>query len=539
MDMLKVAKEYIEKGWCVLPVGKGMKSPMVNWKEYQHKRPSEQEIKQWFEGKSNKDVGICVVTGKISGITVIDIDHKTRTFGFNAKYWSKTGSGNKHLFYKYKEGYKTTTRVNGDPVDIRNDGGVIVLPPTIHPSGNQYEWQLRDELMEMPYIEMKAKPASSVTLAGKPGNPLSVSLEEFHNMGRGGRNDLLTKIVGILRNEIYDVNTLNTIVRHIARSAKEPLPEHEVTALIQQAINWNVKDLPLTVYDMKTLLTKRDELRRLEKIAPSTGYRDLDREITGFLPGNVYMLSGETNSGKTMVAANFAHNVAKQGKRVLYIALEPQERILDYVCSIDHRIPFHKVDTEKTMKMSQEASNIEYITNCMGIEQLSKLLESAQGYALIIIDHIGYFVSGGKGDSLQKQQDLMKKLPTLAKDKKSAILAIAHVRKGESSKTKKTRRLDMFDISGSGAFIQDATDVLMIRRYFADEFDEDSREFSQEGSLSVVKTKTPQKGARGYCKLKFVQDSALITDEVVTPGSVLPEKILGKVEDRLAIFDNM
>src|SRR3990167_8382623 len=70
MTTKEAAKKYIKRGWSVIPVFG--KIPAENWKEYQGRIVNENTIDLWWDKYPNANVGI--VTGKISGITVIDVD---------------------------------------------------------------------------------------------------------------------------------------------------------------------------------------------------------------------------------------------------------------------------------------------------------------------------------------------------------------------------------------------------------------------------------------------------------------------------------
>src|ERR1035437_1733101 len=98
-------------------------------------------------------------------------------------------------------------------------------------------------------------------------------------------------------------------------------------------------------------ISEVSEERRLEKeleaIAPSTGYPDLDQIIKGFVPTHTYTLTGETNVGKTSLACNFAVRVAKQGKKILYFALEPENTVVDYIASVRFDKKFEDLNDEE------------------------------------------------------------------------------------------------------------------------------------------------------------------------------------------------
>jgi Bifunctional DNA primase/polymerase, N-terminal len=69
--------------------------------------------------------------------------------GFPATYKVKTGNG-LHLYFKYCERLKNGTNVLGEKVDVRNDNGYVMLPPSSHVSGNVYTVSSDVPLLDVP-----------------------------------------------------------------------------------------------------------------------------------------------------------------------------------------------------------------------------------------------------------------------------------------------------------------------------------------------------------------------------------------------------
>lgn len=254
---------------------------------------------------------------------------------------------------------------------------------------------------------------------------------------------------------------------------------------------------------------ERLQERDLEKIAPSTGYPELDVIIRGFIPGHLYTLTGNENVGKTSLACNFAVRVAKQGKKVLYFALEPDNMVVEYIASVRTDKKFTDVTTDD---IQFDDGNIHiYGKNAVpNIDALVKLVEHNERYDLIIIDHIGYFLATNNS-WVQDQSSAIKKLAGLCKAKQTAIMMIAHLRK-RTAQQKKSYTPTSDDISGSGAFKQDSTEVLIVVRELLNP-DDGGLEYSMFGTLYVTKTKA---GPNGSMQLIFAEQKANIT----SPGEV-------------------
>ena len=162
-QMLEKALAYQKIGWSVIPIKPETKIPHVRWKTKQKKRATEAEIKSWYTKWPKANVGI--VTGSVSGVVVLDFDSLKALDKFSYSVCSidgtiiqSTGRG-KQVFYRYPNSGAHIKSVGGilKDVDIRADGGITVLPPSVHKSGNRYHWDNidptehgLDDLLDLP-----------------------------------------------------------------------------------------------------------------------------------------------------------------------------------------------------------------------------------------------------------------------------------------------------------------------------------------------------------------------------------------------------
>ena len=132
---------------------------MVLWRAYQEKRPNLASIRKWFGGG---DCNLAIVTGLISGLVVVDCDTAE-----DAAWWQEhhsptplvvtTGRGGSHFYYRYPDRpIAPRTGILGRKIDIRGDGAIAIVPPSIHPeTGKRYEWIPWDyyALYELPILD--------------------------------------------------------------------------------------------------------------------------------------------------------------------------------------------------------------------------------------------------------------------------------------------------------------------------------------------------------------------------------------------------
>jgi hypothetical protein len=135
-------------GFSVLPVGKDKRPALRSWKTYMNRRPSSSEISHWFQ--QNPDAGVAIVTGAVSKVVVLDEDVPGALNAYLASIGERfpvtpiaiTGRGGKHLYFQHPGAEVRNFARRIPDIDFRGDGGYVVAPPSVHPSGRQYKWLL-------------------------------------------------------------------------------------------------------------------------------------------------------------------------------------------------------------------------------------------------------------------------------------------------------------------------------------------------------------------------------------------------------------
>ncbi len=141
----------VKTGQCSCPKGiscsSAGKHPRVS--QVEAKNANYQTWKEWILRWPN--MNLAILTGSQYGFFVVDIDPRhLGDINFN-KFCSQhglppktleaiSGGGGRHLFFKAEAGRVIKTSVNalGDGVDIRGDGGIIVVEPSV--TKGEYKW---------------------------------------------------------------------------------------------------------------------------------------------------------------------------------------------------------------------------------------------------------------------------------------------------------------------------------------------------------------------------------------------------------------
>lgn len=152
------AFEYIERGVSILPINPHSKKPLVRWKEFQDRLPTEEDIAHWQqlcakEGIAPEDVKLAAVTGRISGFVIVDCDRPEAVeYCKAAGVWSPIRVRTKHgihLYFRHAGDREYRPRVGSnsrgvdwpkfDGLDFRGDGSYALIPPSTN-----YVWEVEE-----------------------------------------------------------------------------------------------------------------------------------------------------------------------------------------------------------------------------------------------------------------------------------------------------------------------------------------------------------------------------------------------------------
>ena len=295
--MIEAALEYIKEGFKVFPVRLD-KKPLTEH-GLKDATQTQQGVKEYWT--KWPDAGIGIVT---DNIIVLDFDAKSgglssleiiqKNFGLPDTRIHGTGGGGFHYIYLNPNGtnIRNATRLGGYPgVDLRANGGYIVVPPSHHPSGNDY------------YIYCYTPPAIApqwlMTMATKRAETTNTAPIEGEPILEGQRNAILTKMAGAMRRQGMTGEEIETaLLITNKRCQPGPLPVEEIRTIAKSVSRYSpstngykgvyhyspVDGLPISEHDKNTTENTTPALsdRITEWVKQSGGwfsYEDIDRHF--------------------------------------------------------------------------------------------------------------------------------------------------------------------------------------------------------------------------------------------------------------------
>jgi hypothetical protein len=194
-------------------------------------------IAAWW--KRWQDANIGIPTGASSGLLVVDCDPRNggpadrselieRCGPIPETAEATTGGGGRHLFFRYSGG--AVPKALGPGIDLKGEGGYVVAAPSIHASGNAYQW---DGLAGAKALLNPADPPAwlldYITAVPTGSRPESAAAPGCERIPKGKRNDHLASLGGTMRKRGMAREAIEAALFEENRlRCDPPLPDTEV-----------------------------------------------------------------------------------------------------------------------------------------------------------------------------------------------------------------------------------------------------------------------------------------------------------------------
>lgn len=531
MMMVEYAIRYQKKGVSVIPLKKNKRPYLTSWLQWQKERPTEEKLKEWW--KTWPDAQIGIITGAISGLTVLDIDvaHGGRLDDFNQNT-TIIGTGNKgyHLYYKYHPGLGNKAGVRPG-VDIRGDAGYVVAPPSI----TDYIDETSGDKKGGPYTVLNTLPFATFPFEtvfgiGAPLKP-KTPLKELVGISTGGRNSSLASVIGklilIAKEEEWD-SEIFPVIESINKTYNPPLSDYEVKITYRSICSiekrrretFEKEKNKITDEKVKEFLTavqkeigddiqKGEAMERLINIAKTyagedmledsqeilkrissepeelrimSGYSSLDKILKGFRQGQLVIISGFTKQGKTNFLMDLTDNMMIYNP--IWIPLEEgSEDLVRKFKERDMSPPhWYSPRTIKSVSLPWIESRI--------VEGIAKY-----NTKVVMIDQLDFIVPLQSRDHHQMIGETVRQIRSLARKWGVCIFLICHL----NGQAKMGIPPSMENLKGSTSISQEADTVILIWR----ETERSSGEIIQSNNTVISVQANRRTGNTGNVRMIF------------------------------------
>lgn len=258
------------------------------------------------------------------------------------------------------------------------------------------------------------------------------------------------------------------------------------------------------VYDRLSALNSDDPEIRGKYMGFTTGFKSLDRVISGLNKSDLIIVGARPAMGKTSFALNIARNAAVIAKKkVLFFSLEmTKEQLAQRVISTEARIKGIKMrtgnlDANDWLRLNTATAalaNCELYfddTSNITVNEMKAKIRRMKNVDCVVIDYLQLMKSGGRSESrVQEVSEITRSLKLMAKDLNVPVIVLAQLARVTETRGK-SHRPQLSDLRESGSIEQDADIVLMLYRedYYAKDDGEVSNMEKEVDSVEIIVAK--------------------------------------------------
>jgi RecA-family ATPase len=443
--VFEFAEQLFNNDFTVLPVEKGEKKPLVPWQVYEDEKPTNDEIKQWFDDEPN----IAVLCGTASSFLLgLDFDRTADYYAWERNfeavipkgYVERTARGF-HAFFRLSEPIQKAEIQEYEHthnVEVAWRGRYIVIAPSLHKSGKAYE-AISGDLTSLKPIDPKSLGLQPIKQNSKT-ETAKTETAEAQKILQGERNNCLFKIaVKMSKAGISQEAILAALQAENTAKCVPPLDDEEIQTIVKSAGNYQIAEPQQEKTDIK-VSTIQDVLA-----AP---------EVTWLIEDVLYqnsltILDAYPGKGKTLLALQMSKAVASGQDFLGSYAVKKGSVLI-----IDQENPV----AELRSRIIQMHINPDYPIYFMNFSDIK--LDNAKSYdlllnkineinpSLIVFDSLIRFHNSSENDA-SEMSIVMERLRAIS-NAGHTVLVIHHKRKGSGRKDESARGSS--DIIGSVDF---------------------------------------------------------------------------------------
>jgi archaellum biogenesis ATPase FlaH len=438
-ELWAAALAYHKQDFSIIPITAREKRPLILWDKYQEARATTDEINGWWSRWPDANVGI--ITGAISGLVVIDLDSleaKEKLKKLPSEYdltavpRSRIGKG-WQLFFLHP-GMNVPNRAGIVPgLDFRGDGGYVVAPPSIHPTGKQYKWEIpiNGELPKLP-VEL-FKLITSENYKGDRERETFNTVDMWEGVPVGERGNKLFRYACLMRSLNTPRDLADELILRAASRCKPPFPERIALEKVQSAYK---------KFEPESGKGKATE-PKTERTPITVRVSDVQREEVSWLwhqripRAKLTIIEGDPGEGKSFLSQAIAAAITlgfglpgaeEQREPETVLIMSAEDGLAD---TIRPRLEDMGADISRVVALRglRDQEGQERPLSLADLDVIEKAIVEHRP-ALVIVDPIIAYVAGKDTHKANEVRSLLAPLAALAEKHKTAILAIRHLNKG-------------------------------------------------------------------------------------------------------------
>jgi hypothetical protein len=151
-----------------------------------------------------------------------------------------TGGGGRQFFFEHSG--EMTNKVKFAPgLDTRSDGGLVVVPPSLHVSGQRYRWQSPPDqvaLAKCPEWLLKEIAASQPVVNGLGRNENGWVVTALEGVDQGQRDAMGIKLCGYFFEKRLEAKEILAILNLWNEKNEPPMSEAQVEKIVRSGSRW-------------------------------------------------------------------------------------------------------------------------------------------------------------------------------------------------------------------------------------------------------------------------------------------------------------
>jgi hypothetical protein len=239
--MIRFAQAYARRGLAVFPCRPREKRPATEHGCNDASTDAD-VIQEWWQQEPAYNIGIATgITSKIFVLDVDDEDAETelrkleRALGDLPPTVEAITARGRHLYFQYPREVSVGNSAGkvAPGIDVRGNGGYVLAPPSVHPSGKPYCWSVdsHNVLAAAPaWLLMKISELSERNASATPSEWRELIAD---GVAEGARDCTLAKITGhLLRRYVDPIIVLELMQTWNAARCAPPLPTQDVERIV-------------------------------------------------------------------------------------------------------------------------------------------------------------------------------------------------------------------------------------------------------------------------------------------------------------------